>query len=138
MDNDKTIRDLLPSEKAEAKASAEALLRGMTEQKLSLLREDFGKTFQTEHGKRVLAWIMERAGFGKVILSADKGGAVDPLATTFAAMELNFYLEMRKYIAVDVLQQIEYGFIKPAGTAFHKEEVKRKTSKTTKKAKNGS
>ena len=81
-----------------------------------LMREDFGRTFQTEHGKRVLAWIMERSGFGKPILSANQDGKIDPNATTFSAMELNFYLAIRRYVSTDILKQIEYGDIKPSGT----------------------
>lgn len=127
---EENIDGILPSKKA-AIAEQEKIARDKKAvQRKDLMREDFGKTFQTEHGKRVLAYIMQRSGFGRVILSADRQGTVDPMATTFAAMELNFYLDIRQHISTDVLHQVEYGLIKPSGSIETPDAPKRKTSKS--------
>ena len=122
-------RELPPSERAELAEANKKKAAEIAQARESMIREDFGRTFQTEHGKRVLAYIMQRSGFGRVILSADSTQKVDPMATTFAAMELNFYLDIRRHIPVDTLQQIEYGFIKPSGTIEDEDAVKPKKKK---------
>jgi len=122
--NNKTM---LPSERDEKRQEDDKKAKDFAELKLSLMREDFGKTFQTEHGMRVLAWIMERSGFGKVILSAETSGKVDPYSTLYSAMELNNYLAIRKHINTDVLARVEYGEIKPSGFFDPEEEPKRKS-----------
>lgn len=132
MTKDKTI---LPSERADAQNEAIKKAEDLAERRLAMLREDFGKTFQTQHGMRVLAWIMERSGFGKIILSAENSGKLDPSATMYAAMELNFYLAIRKNVNVDILSRIEYGEIKPSGFFDPDEEPKRTTSKSKSKQK---
>lgn len=115
--NTPDIRDLRPSERADLDAVRAAEQQAIAAKRLSALRHDFTNTFKTDHGKRVLAWLMERSGFGKVILSADrKTGSVDPMLTTFAAMELNTYTTIRQYIDPTILQEIEYGSIRPSGT----------------------
>ena len=108
-------KDLLPSEKAAALAEEKRQKAERESKRQELLREDFGKTFGTEHGMRVLAWLMRRSDFGKVILSASKDGAIDPHLTTYKAMELNFYLSIREFIPIETLQKVEYGFVKPSG-----------------------
>jgi hypothetical protein len=128
-------RPALPSERAENEDKVKKHLEDRANRINSMMREDFTKTFQTAHGKRVLAWIAQRAGFGKVILAADSTKKIDPMATTFAAMELNFYTKIREYLPVDVLSQVEYGLVKPAGTLEEKEVIKRKSSKSTKQEK---
>lgn len=110
-------RDMLPSERADAEAQAEKEIRERAEARASSLRHDFTRTFQTETGKRVLAWLHERCGHNKIILSANtKDGTIDPMMTTFAAMELNLYLEIRKHLPPQLLMEIEYGHTDPSGT----------------------
>lgn len=130
MDN---LRSMLPSERAEAKTEEEARLKELGLRRIAALREDFGRTFQTEHGKRVLAWIWERSGYSKSKVSASKvNGSVDKDMTAFLAQEETFYLEIRKHISIEVLKQVEYGQISPAGTIVDiaaptkKKKVKRK------------
>ena len=113
MDN---LRELLPSERADAKADAEAKAQKIVNSRMAMLREDFGRTFQTEHGKRVLAYIADRCGWGKPPLAANAQGLIDEKITTHNAMELSFYMHIRKFISIDVLHQIEYGLVKPSGT----------------------
>lgn len=132
-----TLRDLPPSERAEAEAQAEQKLKELAASQASMLREDFTRTFQTEHGKRVLAWLAERCGWGVPPLSVDTHKNIDPLRTTHNAMELSLYLAIRKYISIDVLQEIEYGFIKPSGTIDNTETVSRKAKPSTKTRKKG-
>ena len=110
------LRELLPSAKAEAKAKAELEARERAEARAASLRHDFTMTFQTEAGKRVLAWLRQRCGHNKIILSATKEGTIDPMMTTFAAMELNLYLEIRKHLPPQLLMEIEYEYIDPSGT----------------------
>lgn len=135
-------KSLPPSERAEKQEKQQKEREALAAQKLGAMREDFTKTFQTAHGKRVLAWIFERAGFGKVILSANaRTGEFDQMATMFAAMELNFYLEMRKHIDIATLQEVEYGRVKPTGfiapdDSDNTSQNKRSTSKS-KSAKKG-
>ena len=101
-------RDLLPSARAEADAQAKEQAMKRAEERSLSMRQDFTRTFRTESGKRVLAWLKDRAGFGKIILSADRqSGQIDPLLTTFAAMELNLYLEIRKHLPTELIQEIE-------------------------------
>ena len=108
-------KDLPPSEKA-LKLAEEKKEKTLHKQKsLELLREDFGKTFNTDHGMRVLAWLKDRSDFGKVILSATPEKGIDPMLTTYKAMELNQYLAIREYIPIEVLQKVEYGLVKPSG-----------------------
>lgn len=120
-------KSLPPSERAEKQSELDKKAKILTEQQQSLLREDFGRTFQTEHGMRVLAWIMERSGFGKVILSASSEHGIDEKLSTYAAMELNFYLAIRRNIQTDILARVEYGEIKPAGFVDLSEKTKAKS-----------
>ena len=129
------IRELPPSQKAEAKAEIETKLAKLSTLRGQLLREDFTKTFQTEHGKRVLAWLFERCGYNKPKLAATAQGVIDETLTTHNAMEENLYIAIRKYIAVDVLIQVEYETIKPSGTILESHAANSKTKKPTKKKK---
>lgn len=125
-----TNRELLPSEKGEVKAAEEARLRQIAEKRISMMREDFGRTFQTEHGKRVLAYICQRSGFTKSKVSALQDGSVNKDMTVFLAQEETFYLDIRKYIPIEVLKQVEYGDnIKPSGTLDNTETKKKPTKK---------
>ncbi len=125
----------LPSARADAQKAKEKQEQEFADKRLAMLREDFGRTFQTEHGMRVLAWIMERSGFGKVILSATNDGNLDPNKTLYSAMELNNYLAIRQHISMEVLARIEYGEIKPSGFFDPNDEPSRKTSKSKSKQK---
>ena len=103
-----TRREILPSAKADLEAKALAEAKARAADAAEDMRRDFTRTFKTESGKRTLAAIMQRSGFGKIILSADKTqGAIDPMATTYAAMELNFYLWIRNLLPVELIQEIE-------------------------------
>ena len=127
------MRSLLPSERAEAKAELEAKAQNLQKQRISLLREDFGRTFQTEHGKRVLAWLFERCGYDKPKLGANAQGIIDAELTLHNAMEENLYIAVRRFIPVDVLQQVEYGQIKPSGTIEAEPQKPTRTSNRKKK-----
>lgn len=120
---------LLPSEKARAKAENDLRQRELQQMTVSLLREDFGRTFQTAHGQRVLAWLAARCGWGKPPLAADKDGKIDMMMTTHNAMELSLYLAMRQFIPVDVLQNVEFGFVKPSGMIEGDQDTKPKKKK---------
>lgn len=109
-------KNLSPSERAEAKAKADAEIKAHNEAVLEDLRHDFGIVAQTPEGKRVLAWLCQYCNFGKVILTAKKDGELDPIKTMYAAMELNIWLTVRQYIQTKILQEIEYGYIDPSGT----------------------
>jgi hypothetical protein len=111
--------NILPSEKGEAEKRHKAELEKLAEARLSELRHDFTLTFETEHGKRVLQWLRDRCGHNKIILSANRqNGGIDTMMTTFAAMELNLYLEMRNYIPNKILQELENdNRIRPSGSA---------------------
>lgn len=123
------IRQLPPSERAAAQADAEAKQKAISARRIALLREDFGRTFQTEHGKRVLAWLFDRCGYDKPKLAANAQGIIDETITTHNAMEEGLYIAIRKFIPVEVLQQIEYGFVKPSGSIETEENVKKKSTK---------
>ena len=115
MENER--RALLPSERADAEAKAKRELELRARARAEMMYEDFTRTFQTAHGKRVLKWLQERSGHNKIILSANgKDGTIDTMLTTFAAMELNLYLEVRKHLPPQLLMEIEYGHIEPSGT----------------------
>lgn len=111
-----TLRELPPSEREARKAEDADKQSKLAETRMKLLREDFGRTFQTEHGKRVLAYIAQRCGWRKPPLAANSQGIIDEKITTHNAMELSFYLHITQFIAIDVLQDVEYGRIKPSGT----------------------
>ena len=128
-------RQLPPSTRGAKQAEDLKQAKDFDQKKQDLMREDFAKTYNTPHGMRVLAWIMERSGFGKVILSAESGGKLDPYATMYSAMELNHYLAIRRHVPTDVLARIEYGDIKPTGFFDPEEEPKRTTSKSKSKHK---
>lgn len=110
-------KSLLPSQREDAQNAAQQEIMNRAEARSAMMREDFTRTFQTESGKRVMAWLMDRCGFGKIILSADRqSGQLDPMMTTFAAMELNLYLEIRKHLPLKLTQEIEDGTrISPTG-----------------------
>ena len=133
MSDDEDIRSLPPSERAEKRRLNERLAKEQAEARESMLRHDFGLTFQTDHGKRVLAWLAERCGWALPPLAANKNGEIDEKITTHNAMELSLYLAVRRFIPISVLQQVEYGQIKPSGTIEEPEVIKRKSSKSTKK-----
>jgi len=101
-------RELSPSERSDKQREAEAEARARAEARASDMRHDFTRTFATKPGRRVLAWLKERCGFGQIILSADRqSGKIDPMLTTFAAMELNLYLEIRRHLPTELVQEIE-------------------------------
>lgn len=127
-------RGMLPSERTAKKQELEAQAREQAEQVASSLREDFTLTFQTDHGKRVLAWLAQRCGWGLPPLAGTPTGGIDEKITTHNAMELSLYIAMRQHIQIEVLQQVEYGFIKPSGTVEGHEAIKRKSTKPTKGA----
>lgn len=132
MAEEPTLREMLPSERGEAKAAAETKLKQISSQRTAMLREDFGRTFGTAHGKRVLAFICQRAGYNKSKVAALVDGSVNKDMTVFLAQEETFYLEIRKHIPIDILKQVEYGDqVKPSGTIENTETVN--TKKTPKK-----
>lgn len=110
------LRDALPSEKPDLIKDAKAFEKARADAVVSSLREDFGLTFQTDHGKRVLAWLAARCGWGKPPLAADAQGHINAEFTIHNAMELSLYLKIREFIPIAVLQEVEYGFVKPSGT----------------------
>ena len=112
----KIVREALPSEKAVLKEEIKRDNAQMAKTVASMLREDFGKTFQTDHGKRVLSWLAARCGWGRPPLAADTSGHINAEFTVHNAMELGLYLKIREFIPISVLQEVEYGFIKPSGT----------------------
>lgn len=112
----KNERELLPSQRPEYDRQVEAKRTQDNERRLESLKQDFGRVFATEEGKRVLSWLCNRCGFGRVILSATPDGKIDQTATTFAAMELNLYLEIRRHVPIEILKPVEFGEIKPSGT----------------------
>lgn len=127
-------RILTPSERAQKQAETESERQRISAQREAALREDFTRTFQTESGKRVLAWFKERTGFGLPSLAADKEGNIDPLKTTFNAMELNLYIAVRRYIPTNILMEVEYGHIRPSGSIDRVDDdtsTKRRTSKSS-------
>lgn len=119
-------KELLPSRRAEAKQREN---QKATEERIAreeMIKRDFAVTFGSDEGQRVLAYIMERCNFGKVILSADSSKKIDPMATTFAAMELNLYLDLRAKIPADILALVEYGSVKPSGNRHELQKAKQK------------
>lgn len=122
-------RDMLPSERAAAEAEQAAKAKNILETRQSMMREDFTKTFQTEHGKRVLAWLFERCGYDKSKLGATTQGVLDGNLTIHNAMEETLYIAIRKFISIDVLQQIEYGQVKPSGTIEQPKKPKARKKK---------
>lgn len=120
------LRQLPPSEHADAKASALATQKEIEANRTAAMREDFGLTFQTEHGKRVLAYIFERSGYGKSKVALGANRTVDKDMTTFLAQEEAFYIDIRKYISIEVLAQVEYGKVKPSGTIPDASKPKKK------------
>jgi hypothetical protein len=132
MSDDEEIRSLPPSERPKAKQALEDRHKELQIAQAEMLREDFGRTFQTQHGKRVLAWLAERAGWGKPPLAADNSGLINEKHTTHNAMELSLYIKIRQFIPVDVLQQVEYGQIKPSGTIEDPDTVIKRRSKKKK------
>ena len=121
------LRDMLPSERADFKAEEAAKAKNLAGLRGDLLREDFTKTFQTEHGKRVLAYIAQRCGWRRPPLAANAQGIIDEKITTHNAMEISFYLHITQFISIDILSQVEYGKIKPSGTIDETVLSKRKT-----------
>jgi len=135
---DDTLRSKPPSERAEIIAAAEAKARKLAQARSSEMREDFTRTFQTEHGKRTLAALYQRSGFGQVILAADgKTGQIDPMLTTFAAMELNNYIFIRNLLPIELVQEIEdVRRIQPSGSTIDPSTgsgTERRTSRGTRK-----
>lgn len=130
-------RETAPSSRADIEAQAKAEALAKAEARASNMREDFTRTFQTAHGKRVMAWLAARCGHNKIILSADRQtGRIDPEMTVFAAMELNLYLEIRKHLPTELLQEIEdVRRIEPSGTIRDDDNggIKRVTRKRRRK-----
>jgi hypothetical protein len=118
---DQNRRDVLPSSRSDLEAQAKQEAMKRAEMRASSMREDFTRTFKTASGKRVMAWLKKRCGFGQIILSADRqSGQIDPTLTTFAAMELNLYLEIRKHLPIELIQEIEdERRIEPSGHISH-------------------
>lgn len=118
MGDDLQNSGILPSERADKAAEAKKQAQKLRDLSAKALYQDFTKTFGTAHGKRVLAWIFTRSGFGKSILSASaRDGVIDPLATTIAAQDLNFYIAIRDILPLELIQEIEDDRrIQPSGT----------------------
>ena len=128
-DKEDKKRSSLPSERAEQQKKDKAAAEELQDLQLSMLREDFTRTFQTDHGKRVLAWIAQRCGHNVPPLAANQKGEIDEKITTHNAMELSFYLAIRKYISVDLLKMIEFGEVNPSGHLDPEDIKQRITSK---------
>lgn len=106
---------VLPSARADNEEQQRKAQEDLQANVVAAMREDFGRCFGTDHGKRVLAWMCERAGYNKSKVAIGKGG-IDKDMSVFLAQEEAFYLEIRKHIPINILMEIEYGGIKPSGS----------------------
>ena len=110
---------LPPSQRIVKEAADEKKRKEHNERQMQMLREDFGKTFSTDHGKRVLAWLALHCGWAETPISAtfdDRGRpSIDLHATLHKAQEQSVYLMVRRFVPKDILKQIEYGEVNPSG-----------------------
>lgn len=59
-------------------------------------------------GLIVLQWLRRQCGHNEAILALDPASMeVNPLATTYQAMRLNLYLQLRKFIPTEILKEVE-------------------------------
>lgn len=97
----------LPSEIAENKRKVASDMEDKRKVEAERLHSAMINTFQTEHGKTVLKWLMAECGFGKPILGAN-AGQIDRDATLYNAMRMNLYLAIRKHLPIKLLNEVEH------------------------------
>ncbi len=98
----------LPSVRADAEAKEKADLQAKKNEEHDRLVRAMRMTFNTAHGKIVLAWLMKECGYNQPILGADAHGDIDEKRTVYGAMRLNLYLKLRKFLTFNILKEVEY------------------------------
>lgn len=91
-----------------ATADKQAQLKAI-EKKNKQLRSDFGFTFGSPEGQRALKHILKLCGFGESCIGGNTQIGMDVFAGTLHNnARLNVYLELRKFIPVDILKKVEF------------------------------
>lgn len=99
----------LPSEKAFQKEAERKRLEAEKEERESRTRQALTATFSTPDGKQALRWLKAQCGHNVPILGANPGsGEIDAQRTVYSAMRLNLYLELRRYLPINLLKEVEY------------------------------
>lgn len=75
----------------------------------ALLKQAFCETFATEHGKKVLKWMMEQCSYQRPIIVADPHTGESLNTTLYAEGRRTLYLRIRNYLHRDILSQVETG-----------------------------
>lgn len=103
------MKSELPSVKADRVAKEKAEKAAQKNVKEDALRRDLARTFSTGHGQRVLKWLKEECCFGVPILGINPTtGEIDEKRTTYQAMRLNLYLQIRNRLSFNILEKVEY------------------------------
>lgn len=122
-------RGALPSQRAEHDDKERKAQAELHEDIRAAMREDFGRTFGTECGKRVLAWLFDRCGWDKSTVALNPQTGIDKEMSLYLAQERNVYGDVRKHVPINILQEVEYGGIKPSGWIDNDDINKRRKRK---------
>lgn len=100
--------DILPSKKAAKREADRRELEARLSEQRERMTTAMRQTFATPEGKIVLRWLREECGFGKPILGANPAtGEIDPMRTTYSAMQQGLYLRIRKFLTPEILREVE-------------------------------
>jgi hypothetical protein len=101
--------DNLPSEKAAAKAANKAAIETKLQENRERLQGAMRRVFSSSDGQIVLKWLHDESGYGRPVLGANPStGEIDPMRTTYSAMQQGLYLRIRKFLTLNILKGIEY------------------------------
>jgi hypothetical protein len=76
------------------------------------IRKAVATVAETEAGKVLLRYLHDICGFDQADRFRRADGAVDPIGTTINVERRGVYVEIRKFVPIEVLKQTEYPEIK--------------------------
>lgn len=99
----------LPSDRATREALERVEERKQRDAKEGELRGAIARLSATADGKIFLRWMKHECGFGESILGVNPvNGELDEKRTIYAAMRLNLYTKVRKYLPLKQLIEVEH------------------------------
>jgi hypothetical protein len=105
----KEFKGTLPSKKAEELAQRAATQEQEKNSKEAAFKSAVARLANTEDGRTLLRWLKNECGFGDSYLGVNpSNGEIDPLRTTYAAMRLNLWWKIRKYLPLKQLIEVEH------------------------------
>jgi hypothetical protein len=102
-------KEELPSDRAIRVATEKAEEKKQRDAKEGELRGAVARLASTGDGVIFLRWLKHECGFGESYLGLNPAnGEIDEKRTTYAAMRLNLYWKVRKYLPLKQLIEVEH------------------------------